>query len=67
MTQKIFSLQNITMGNQKTQNLMLIFKFVDTFPYFKCKCEKYCTFSNILQTVKSNFFANIYHSPFDSY
>ncbi len=23
--------------------------------YFKCKCEKTCTFSNILQKVKSNF------------
>jgi hypothetical protein len=30
------------------------------FAYFKCKCEKNCTFSNILQ--KSYFFANIYHS-----
>ncbi len=37
------------------------------FAYFKCKCEKNCTFSNILQKVKSNFFANIYHSPCDSY
>jgi hypothetical protein len=34
---------------------------------FKCKCEKNCTFSNILQKVKSFFFANIYHSPFDSH
>ena len=37
------------------------------FAYFKCKCEKNCTFSNILQKVKSYFFANIYHSPSDSY
>ena len=37
------------------------------FAYFKCKCEKNCTFSNILQKVKSYFFANIYHSPCDSY
>ena len=36
------------------------------FAYFKCKCEKNCKFSNILQKVKSYFFANIYHSPFDS-
>jgi hypothetical protein len=35
--------------------------------YLKCKCEKNCTFSNILQKVKSYFFANIYHSPFDSH
>ncbi len=37
------------------------------FAYFKCKCEKNCKFSNILQKVKSYFFANIYHSPCDSY
>ncbi len=37
------------------------------FAYCKCKCEKNCTFSNILQKVKSYFFANIYHSPFDSH
>ncbi len=37
------------------------------FEYFKCKCEKNCTFSNILQKVKSYFFDNIYQSPFDSY
>ncbi len=37
------------------------------FVYFKCKCEKNCTFSNILQKLKSYFFAIIYHSPFDSY
>ncbi len=35
--------------------------------YFKCKCEKNCTFSNIFHKVKSYFFANIYHSPCDSY
>ncbi len=28
--------------------------------------RKNCTFSNILQKVKSYFFANIYYSPFDS-
>jgi hypothetical protein len=27
------------------------------FVYFKCKCEKNCTFSNILQKVKSYFLA----------
>ncbi len=37
------------------------------FAILKCKCEKNCTFSNILQKVKSNFFANIYQSPCDSY
>ncbi len=37
------------------------------FAYFKCKCKKNCTFSNILQKVKSYFFGNIYQSPFDSY
>jgi hypothetical protein len=31
------------------------------FAILKCKCEKNCTFSNILQKVKSYFFANIYH------
>ncbi len=101
MTQKKFFLKNITMGNQKTQNFMLIsnsfrgfllltfitgifeswhqriwnqheilrflipiltfFKkkffgvIIAQFPYIKCKCEKNCTFSNILQKVKSNF------------
>ena len=35
--------------------------------FLKCKCEKNCTFSNILQKVKSYFFANIYQSPCDSY
>jgi hypothetical protein len=40
---------------------------VALFAYFKCKCERNCTFSNILQKVKSNFFANNYHSPLDSY
>ena len=29
--------------------------------------KKNCTFSNILQKVKTYFFANIYHSPCDSY
>jgi hypothetical protein len=29
--------------------------------------RKNCTFSNILQKVKSFFFANNYHSPFDSH
>ncbi len=37
------------------------------FAILKCKCEKNCTFSNILQKVKLYFFANIYHSPCDSY
>ncbi len=37
------------------------------FAILKCKCEKNGTFSNILQKVKSYFFANIYHSPCDSY
>jgi hypothetical protein len=37
------------------------------FAFFKCKCEKNCTFSNILKKVKSYFFVNIYHSPCDSY
>jgi hypothetical protein len=37
------------------------------FAILKCKCEKNCTFSNILQKVKSYFFANIYHSPCDSH
>ncbi len=37
------------------------------FAYFKCKCEQNCTYSNILQKVKSYFFGNIYQSPFDSY
>ncbi len=37
------------------------------FTVLKCKCEKNCTFSNIFQKVKSYFFANIYHSPCDSY
>jgi hypothetical protein len=30
------------------------------------KCEKNCTLSNILQKVKSNFFANVFHSPCDT-
>ena len=29
------------------------------FAYFKCKCENNCTFSNILQKVKSYFFGHI--------
>ncbi len=37
------------------------------FAYLKCKCDKNCTFSNILQKVKSYFFGNIYQPPFDSY
>ncbi len=37
------------------------------FAFLKCKCEKNCTFSNILQKVKSYFFAHIYQSLFDSY
>jgi hypothetical protein len=37
------------------------------FAFFKCKCKKNCTFSNILQKVKSYFFGNNYESPFDSY
>ncbi len=37
------------------------------FVILKYKCEKNCTFSNILQKVKCYFFANIYHSPCDSY
>ncbi len=37
------------------------------FAHFKCKCENNCTYSNILQKVKSYFFGNIYQSPFDSY
>jgi hypothetical protein len=36
------------------------------FAILKCKCEKNYTFSNILQKEKSYFFANIYHSPYDS-
>ncbi len=37
------------------------------FAILKCECEKNCTFSNILQKVKTYFFANIYHSPCDSH
>jgi hypothetical protein len=53
--------------------IMIFFKkkfflvIIALFAYFKCKCEKNCTFSNILQKVKSFFFANSYHFPFDSY
>ncbi len=35
--------------------------------YCICNCEKNCTFSNILQKVKSYFFGNIYQTPHDSY
>ncbi len=37
------------------------------FAILKCKYETNCTFSNFLQKVKSYFFANIYHSPCDSF
>ena len=47
------------------ENIFLV--IIALFVYFKFKCEKSCTFSNILQKVKSYFFAIIYHSPFDSY
>ncbi len=53
--------------------IMIFFKkkffwvIIALFAYFKCKCEKNCTFSNILLKVKSYFFANIYLSPCDSY
>ncbi len=53
--------------------IMIIFKknffwvIIALFAILKCKCEKICTFSNILQKVKSYFFPNIYHSPFDSH
>ncbi len=48
----------------KKKNFWVI---IALFAILKCKCEKNCTFSNILQKVKNNFFANIYHSPCDSY
>ncbi len=48
----------------KKKNFWVI---IALFAYFKSKCEKNCTFSNILQKVKSHFFANIYHSPCNSY
>ncbi len=38
-----------------------------TFCNLKMQMRKNCTFSNILQKVKSYFFPNIYHSPFDSH
>jgi hypothetical protein len=38
-----------------------------TFCNLKMQMRKNGTFSNILQKVKSCFFANIYHSPCDSY
>ncbi len=53
--------------------IMIFFKkknfwvIIALFAILKCKCEKNCAFSNILQQVKSYFFANIYHSPCDSY
>ncbi len=37
------------------------------FGFLKCKWETNCTFSDILQKVKSYFFANVYHSPCDSH
>jgi hypothetical protein len=48
----------------KKKNVWVI---IALFAILKCKCEKNGTFSNILQKVKSYFFANIYHSPCDSY
>ena len=48
----------------KKKNVWVI---IALFAILKCKCEKNCTFSNILQKVKSYFFANVYHSPCDSY
>jgi hypothetical protein len=56
-TLKAISVQTERMGAS-------MFKIIALFANFKCKC---CTFSNILQKVKSYFFANIYHSPFYSY
>ncbi len=38
-----------------------------TFCNLKMQMQKNCTFSNILQKVKSYFFAYIYHSPCDSH
>ena len=38
-----------------------------TFCILLKQMRKNCTFSNILQKVKSYFFGNIYQSPFDSY
>ncbi len=55
-----------------TYPILIFFKekifwvIIALFAYCKCKCEKNCTFSNILQKEKSYFFDNIYHSPFDS-
>jgi hypothetical protein len=37
------------------------------FANLKRNCGKTSTFLNILQKLKSKFFANIYHSPFDSH
>jgi hypothetical protein len=45
----------------------IVWVIIALFANFKCKCEKNCTFSNILQKVKSYFFDNIYQSPFDCY
>jgi hypothetical protein len=36
-----------------------VWVIIALFAILKCKCEKNCTFSNILQKVKSYFFANI--------
>ena len=46
---------------------ILIFFNNSTFWNLKMQMRKNCTFSNILQKVKSYFFANIYHSPCDSH
>ncbi len=52
--------------------ILILFKkkifwvIIALFAILKCKCEKNFTFSNILQKVKSYFFANIYHSLCDS-
>ncbi len=48
----------------KKKNFWVI---IALFAYFKCKCEKNCTFSNIFKKVKSYFFGTIYQYPFDSY
>jgi hypothetical protein len=48
----------------KKKNFWVI---IALFAILKCKCEKNCSFSNILQKVKSYFFANIFQSPCDSY
>ncbi len=43
--------------------LKFFWVIIALFAILKCKCEKNYTFSNILQKVKSYFFANINHSP----